>query len=301
MTDLIEADFPFAPHYANVNSNNMHYIDEGEGDPILFLHGVPTSSYLWRNIITGMKEVGRCIAVDLIGFGQSDKPDINYSVLEHIDYMSAFIERLDLRNITLVVHGWGSVVGFACFARFPERFKALAFVESHIRPASSRDMISLPVQELNTVLSGPDGGYDIIMNSNYYVNKVMPSGVLRKLSDEEMHYYSAPFQMPGSCQPIWQYLQELPMGDERTVATELIEQYSELLQAHPCPKLMFYAVPGYLTTIDTVIWARDSLPNLRLVDLGDGLHYPQESNPQLLATELKAWYSQLSTANASTA
>ncbi len=284
------SDYPFASKYVEVNGSKMHYIEQGSGDPIVFIHGVPTSSYLWRNIIPSLAEHGRCIAVDLIGMGWSDKPDIKYRVFDHIDYFDGFIKALGLKNVTLVMHAWGSVIGFDHAMRNEDNIKALAFMESHVRPATKWDMVSLPVQELTAVLEMPDGGYDIIMNSNYFVNKVLPSGVLRKLTTEEMAAYRAPFTEEHTCRPLWQYLQDLPLGDGPKDVVDLIANYSKKLQKSTLPKLMLYAVPGFITTIDTVTWAKDNLPNLKLVDIGDALHYAQESNPQFIEQALKDWF-----------
>ncbi len=289
----ISAAFPFESKYVDVFGSKMHYIEEGEGDPIVFLHGIPTSSYLWRNVIPHLSKSARCIAVDLIGMGKSEKPDLEYSIFEHIKYVEAFIESLKLKNVTLVLHAWGSVIGFDYAMRHQDNLKALAFMEAHVRAAIDWDMVSLPVQELASVLDSKDNGYDVIMNSNYYVNKVMPSGVLRRLSEEEMEHYREPFATPGSCKPIWQYLQELPLGDDNNDVVKLIDNYSKALCASPVPKLMLYAVPGFITTIDTVKWARDHLSNLELVDIGDALHYAQESNPQRIGEELATWYESL--------
>lgn len=290
MLNDISADFPFESHFVDVLGSKMHYVEQGEGDPILFLHGIPTSSYLWRNILPSLSDKGRCIAVDLIGLGQSDKPDIDYTIHDHIRYIQAFCKALQLDNITLVMHGWGSVVGFDIAMRNPEKFKGLAFLESHVMLPKDREMISLPIQEITMLLSSPDGGYDVINNSNYYVNKVMPIGVLRPLSEKEMQAYQAPFQAPGTTRPIWQYLQEVPLGDDETEATKLISRYSKSLETSQLPKLMLYGIPGFLTTIEMVQWARDHLPNLTQVDIGDALHYPQESNPDMIANALREWY-----------
>lgn len=289
----ISADYPFESKYIEVLGSKLHYIDEGQGDPILFLHGIPTSSYLWRNVIPTLSPHARCIAPDLIGMGKSDVPNIEYRVFDHIHYIEEFITTLDLKNITLMVHGWGSVIGLDIAMRYPERFKGIAFLESHIRPVTDWSMVSLPVQELSVVLSAPDGGYDVIMNSNYFVNKVLPGGVLRKLTEEEMEHYRAPFLRPNACKPLWQYLQDLPLGDGPEDVVDLISGYSKKLQLSNLPKLMMYAVPGYITTISTVEWARDSLPNLKMVDVGDALHYAQETNPVRIATELKQWLKSL--------
>lgn len=289
----ISADYPFESKSIDVLGSNMHYIEQGQGDPILFLHGIPTSSYLWRNIIPQLGQQGRCIAVDLIGMGQSDKPDIEYSVFDHIKYVEAFIDAMKLKNVTLVMHAWGSVIGFDYAMRHQDNIKALAFLEAHVRPAIDWEMVSLPIQDMSSVLASEDGGYDVIMNSNYYVNKVLPSGVLRKLSDEEMSHYQQPFQQPGSCKPIWQFLQEMPLGEGANNVIDLIANYSAQLEKSGLPKLMLYAVPGFITTIDTVQWAKQHLPNLTLVDIGDALHYAQESKPQLISDELAKWLASL--------
>ena len=289
----IDTEVTSPSHYVEVLGSKMHYIAQGEGEPILFVHGIPTSAYLWRNVIPQVADLGRCIAVDLIGMGKSDKPDIEYSVFDHCRYLAAFIEALNLKNVTLVLHAWGSVIGFDYAMRYESNIKALAFVEAHIRPAVSWEMVSLPVQELTSLLELPDGGYDVVMNSNYFVNKVLPNGVLRQLSKAELDHYLAPFSQPGSCKPLWQYLQDLPLGNEKTAVVDLISDYSTRLIKSSVPKLMMYAIPGFITTVDTIQWARDNLKELSSVDIGDGLHYPQESNPQRISSELANWYAKL--------
>ncbi len=290
----ISAAFTYDANFVEVNGSKLHYIQQGQGRPIVFLHGIPTWSYLWRNVIPYLSDDAHCIAVDLIGMGKSDKPDITYSVFDHVDYITGFIDALGLRDVTLVLHGWGSVIGFHYAMTHQDNIRGLAFLESHVRPATEIDMVSLPLLEMASVANTPDGGYDIIMNSNYFVNKVMPSGVLRPLTDEEMQQYQAPFQAPGSCRPLWQYLQELPLGNSGDPKVlDMIKQYSAALTKSTLPKLMLYAVPGFVTTIDTVKWAKDHLLNLTLVDIGDALHYAQESNPEKIGTELVNWYRQI--------
>ena len=286
----ISSEISSPSHYINVLGSKMHYLEQGEGDPIVFIHGVPTNAYLWRNILPSVSANGRCIAVDLIGMGQSDKPDIEYSLFNHCDYISAFMDALHLKNITLVVHAWGSVIGLNYAMLNPDRIKALVFIESHIRPATSREMISLPVQELAGILNSEDGGYDVVMNSNYFVSKVLPSGVLRNLTEQEMEHYRQPFNSAGSCKPLWQYLQNLPLGEDNDPVTQLIERYSQALTQSTHPKLMMYAMPGFITTMDTIQWAKQNLSELSLVDIGDGLHYPQESNPQAICKAINHWY-----------
>lgn len=289
----ISEDFPYQSHFVEVMGSKMHYIDEGEGDVVVFVHGIPTSCYLWRNIIPELSQSHRCIALDLIGMGKSDKPDIDYTVFEHIEYFTAFLNALELKQVTLVLHAWGSIIGFSYFHSHPNQVKALAFLESYIRPASSREMISLPIQELAALRNLPDAGYDVVMRSNYFVNKVLPSGVLRKLTDTEMQHYREPFEGAGACRPLWQYLQDLPSTAEQTSISELIETYSKTLQESQIPKLLMYAIPGFNTTVSTIEWARDHLPNITLYDIGDGLHYPQESSPWKISSQLSMWLSAL--------
>ncbi len=291
---LIDTTYPTGSKSVAVKGSQMHYIEQGEGDPILFVHGIPTSCYLWRNIIPNLAQVGRCLAVDLIGMGRSSKPDIQYTVFEHIDYLRTFIETLNLKNITLVMHGWGSVIGFEVARQLQDRVKGLAFLEAHVRVPENRDSVSLPVQELTMILDLPDGGFDVVMNSNYFVNRVLPRGCLRNLSSEQMQYYREPFIEPGSAKPLWQYLQDVPLSDDDDCeVTALINNYSHWLQSAPLPKLMMYAIPGFVTCVSTIAWAKRNLSNLQTVDIGECLHYAQESNPYTIANELRSWYEKL--------
>ncbi|MBB72794.1 MAG: haloalkane dehalogenase [Legionellales bacterium] len=276
-------------HYVEVMGSSMHYFDEGEGDPIVFLHGIPSSSYSWRNIIPKLTSLGRCIAPDLIGFGNSDKPDIDYMIHDHIDYINGFIEALGLRNITFVLHAWGSLIGFNYAAHHPNNVKALIFFESHIRPVENRDMLSLPVQEVVGLLQ-TQSGRESLLNTDYYLNNIFLGGILKDMAKEDITAYQAPIATPASRRPILQYLDELPKGDSAGHAQEIISHYAKRLSQSGIPKLMLYGVPGFITTIDTVAWAKSHLPNLTLVDIGDALHYPQETNPELLVAEILKWF-----------
>lgn len=289
MQGSISAACNYPSNFVLIKGSKIHYIEDGSGDPIVFLHGMPTSSYLWRNIIPALSDKAYCIAPDLIGMGQSDKPQIDYTIFDHIKYMEGFIEALQLENITFVLHGWGSIVGFDYARRHGNNIKALAFFESHVHPTTDWDMLSLPVQQLATLLKRPGASYRAVVEQNYLVNKLLPNGVLRKLSEEELEYYRKPFLNPESRKPLWQYIQDLPLGEANGIVT-LIEKCSQWLQHSSQPKLMMYAIPGFITTMATVQWAKDHIQNLTLVELQNALHFAQESMPDVFCKELRNWY-----------
>lgn len=280
--------------YIEILGSKIHYLEAGHGDPIVFIHGMPTSSYLWRKIIPFVSDEARCIAPDLIGMGKSDKPDIEYRIFDHIRYIENFIEKMQLKNITLVVHGWGSLVGFEIASRHPEKIKALVFYESYIRPEKDWKMLSLPVQQFASLLARQGASYRAVVKQNYLLDKLLPSGIIRQLTEEEMEVYRSPFQTPESRKPLWQYVQDLPLPGGPADVAELIDAYSRWLCETSVPKLMFYAVPGFITTMDAVQWAKAHLKNLTLESIDEALHFGQEVYPELFGAKLQHWYSQLS-------
>jgi haloalkane dehalogenase len=283
-------NFPNATssHYVEIYGSKMHYIEQGSGHPILFLHGMPTSSYLWRNIIPFLSPLGRCIAPDLIGMGKSDKPDIKYTIADHIKYIDKFIETLNLKKVILVMHGWGSLIGFDYAMRHESNCKGLVFYESYLRPLN-RDTVSLPYQEQITTLEEQEDIDDLILNSTYFIDKILPQGMMRPLTEEEMSHYREPFLKKGAGKPLNQYLQELPRGTGEGSVDNLIANYSKKLTQSALPKLMLYSVPGFITTIATAAWAKENLPHLELVDIGEELHFAQESNPALMGETISVW------------
>ncbi len=187
--------------HIEVLGSDMHYLEAGEGTPILFLHGIPTSSYLWRNIIPTLSSLGRCIAPDLIGFGKSAKPDINYSVFDHIKYIEAFIQALNLKHLVIVMHGWGSVIGFDYAMRHEKNCVGLVFYEAFLRSHNGDDL-SLPYQEQLAAWRDQDNDYELGMNGAVFVDATLPQTIMRQLSTQEMSEYRAPFEVPGSGKPI---------------------------------------------------------------------------------------------------
>ena len=276
--------------FLEVYSSKMHYRELGAGRPIVFLHGMPVSGYVWRNVIQSCSHLGRCIAPDLIGMGDSDKPDIKYTVFDHIKYIERFINQLELDNILLVLHGWGSLPGFEYARNFSDRISGLVFFESYIRSVEEPALLSLPVQELAQMLKNHDASYKAVVEQNYMIKNVLPSCMVNQLSDEILNQYANPFKTEKSRRVFWQYLQDLPLGEGPSAVTDLIDGYSNWLQSSDIPKLMLYAMPGFNTTINTVQWARDNLSHLSQYCLEDVMHLPQESVPGLFSQALVEWY-----------
>ena len=277
--------------YVEVLGSQMHYIDEGEGDPVLFLHGNPTSSYLWRNVIPYVSDDARVIAVDLIGMGKSDKPDIDYSFDDHAKYLNAFIEELELKDVTLVIHDWGSGLGFNYAANNEENIKGIAFMEALLMPMASYDAFPSPeAVEMFKNFRTPGVGEELIMNQNIFVEQLLPSMILRELSEEEFNYYSEPYPTPESRKPVWKWPNEIPIGGEPKNTHDIISSYNQWLQTTETPMLMIYATPGVLGNEMAVQWAEDNLMNLETVHIGPGLHFIQEDNPDAIGEAISDWY-----------
>ncbi len=290
----ISADFPFKSNYVEVHGSKMHYVDEGSGDPILFLHGNPTSSYLWRNIIPHLTSLGRCIAPDLIGMGKSDKPDLEYRFFDHVKYVEGFIEKLGLKNITLVIHDWGSALGFHYAMRHEDNIKGIAFMEAILMPVPSWDAFPPEFQEVFKAFRTPEVGWDMLVNNNMFVEQILPGAVVRKLTEAEMNHYREPYQEPDSRKPLWRWPNELPIEGEPADVVEAVETYNRWLQQTDLRKLLFYGNPGALITAPVLELCKQTLKNLRTVDIGQGIHFLQEDNPHLIGSELASWYKGLS-------
>ncbi len=288
----ISTDFPFESKYLEVHGSKMHYIDEGSGDPILFLHGNPTSNYLWRNIIPYLVPYGRCIAPDLIGMGKSEKPDIGYRFLDHSKYLEGFMEKLELSNITLVIHDWGSGLGFHYAMRHEKNIKGIAFMEALVRPMKWEDFP--PEHKIGFKLFRTAGvGWLMISVLNVFLKKLLPQTIVRKLSTEEMDYYASPFKTIQSRKPVRQWPCEISIDGEPSDMYEIMSNYSQKLQESELPKILFAANPGALIDTKTLEWCKQNIKNLEVIDIGKGIHYVQEDNPHLIGKELARWYQNL--------
>ncbi len=278
--------------FTRVLGSQIHYLEDGSGDPVLFLHGNPTSSFLWRNIISNMIPVAHCIAPDLIGHGASDKPDINYRFFDHYRYLEAFTEKLQLNHITLVLHDWGSALGFHYAMQHPEKIKGMAFMESIVRPwkwTALKWDYRMGFKLLRTPLIGEM----MIYGMNAFLNLIMPSLTMRSLTREEKKKYKEPFRKVSRRKPMLVWPREIPINGKPKDVYQVVSEYSRQLQTSNLPKLLLYAEPGAIINKETRQWCREHLHNLTMVYVGKGLHYLQEDHPDEIGKALAEWYRSL--------
>ena len=280
-------------NFIDVYGSKLHYLKIGSGDPIVFIHGMPTSSYLWRNILPGCSKNGTCYAPDLIGMGGSDKPDIAYTIDDHIKYISGFIKALNLKNITFVLHAWGSIIGFEYARLHPENIKAIAFYESHIKTIDTESESSLPVSEFVSLIKYQDNVYKKVIEDNFLLKNFLNVGMMNSLSKDDLEVYRRPFLNEKDRMVLLQYINELPFGRKANRVSDMIDIYSKFLQESKFPKLLIYAIPGFTTSVSVITWANENLPNLTIADLGDGLHFAQETNPISFTKALNDWIESL--------
>ncbi|MFZ5892547.1 MAG: haloalkane dehalogenase [Myxococcota bacterium] len=281
--------------FMKVNSVEVAYVERGAGQPMLFLHGNPTSSYLWRNIIVPLSRSYRCIAPDLIGMGDSQKlsegGEGRYSFFEQQRYLEAFLEALDFEQpLILVVHDWGSALGFDWMRRHPERVRGVAYMEA-IVGVRAWDELPPPAREIFEALRSPRGEA-MILEQNLFVEQLLPRSVLRELRPEELEEYRRPFREPGeSRRPTLSWPRQLPIGGEPPEICELVERYAAFLAQSSTPKLFVNAEPGRLLVGPLRERCR-RWPNQREVTVR-GLHYIQEDSPHEIAAAILDWANEL--------
>jgi haloalkane dehalogenase len=274
-----------------VLDSEMAYREAGSRDaPVaLFLHGNPSSSYIWRKIIPLVAPVAHCIAPDLIGFGQSGKPDIAYRFEDHVRYLDAFIAASQIKSAYLVVQDWGSGLGFHLAARRPNFVRGLAFMEFiHPFPTWELFLRGSEAREIFRKFRTPGEGEKLILENNAFV-ELMPGAIRRKLTDEEMAVYRAPFPTPQSRKPTWRFPNELPIAGEPADVYATMSQAHEALAASTYPKLLFAAEPGALVPPAYAEEVAGRLKDCRFVKLGDGIHFLQEDHPETIGRSVAAF------------
>ena len=277
MSEPISAADTYERHRIALLDTEISYVDTGAGDPVVFLHGNPTSSYLWRNVIPHVEGVGRCLAPDLVGMGDSGAaPDGSYRFVDHVRYLDAWFEALGLTNVMLVVHDWGSALGFYWAYRHSERVRGIAYMEALVRPLTWEEWRDESRQIFQDLRS--EAGEEMVLEKNLFIERILPSAVLRDLTEEEMNVYRRPYLEPGeSRRPTLTWPRELPINGEPEDVVSIVDDYSKWLAQSDVPKLFVNAEPGAILTGSQREFCR-TWPNQEEVTVR-GAHFVQEDSP----------------------
>ena len=295
MNKEIPAAFPFESKYLDIKGSKIHYIDEGEGDAIIFQHGNPTSSYLWRNVMPHLEGQGRLIACDLIGMGDSEKltnsgPD-SYNYFEHRDFLFSLLEELNIgKQVVFVIHDWGSALGFDWSFQNQDRVQGIAYMEGIVKPVTWDEW----PENATKVFQGfrSEAGESMVLDKNIFVERVLPSSIMRELSEEEMDEYRRPFLNPGEDRrPTLSWPRQIPIQGEPKEVVEVVENYSKWLSSSDLPKLFINADPGSILTGKQREFCR-SWPNQEEVTV-KGTHFMQEDSPNEIGKAVSRFVSKL--------
>lgn len=288
MDSTISSTRRYAKKRIPVLDTDIAYVDEGSGTPVVFLHGNPTSSYLWRNIIPHVSDGRRCLAPDLAGMGDSGPaPDGNYHFQHHAQYLEAWLNGiLPEDRIVFVVHDWGSALGFDWSSRHPERVRGIAYMEAIVRPLTWDDW----PEAARSIFQGmrSPAGESLVLEKNVFVERILPASVMRKLSDAEMTEYRRPYLAAGeSRRPTLTWPREIPIDGEPRDVVETVERYAQWMSETDIPKLFVNAEPGSILTGSQREFCR-TWPNQREVTVR-GDHFLQEDSPNQIGEALADW------------
>ena len=273
----------------DVSDSSMAYVEMGSGDPIVLLHGNPTSSFLWRNIAPGLSDLGRCVVPDLIGMGDSSKLASSgpgkYRFAEHRAYLDAFLDAVGVHgNVTLVVHDWGSALGFDWARRNPDSVRGIAYMEAVVTPMQMEEWSARKIFEAMRSAEGEK----LVLEGNVFVEKILPRSILRKLTDDEMNEYRRPFREPGEDRrPTLTWPREMPLDGQPADIVDLVSRYRDWLSASLVPKLFINADPGAILTGRMREVCRQ-WPNQTEVTV-PGVHFIQEDAPEQITAAIYDW------------
>ncbi len=302
-TSIIDTSWNYEAKFINIEGNQLHYIDEkGDGDyTFVFIHGLPTWSYLWRNVMPHLQKRGRIVAIDLIGHGKSDKPNIDYSIGAIADIAVEQLNQLNLGdNIILVVQDWGGPVGFEFARRNPDRVKGMAFFETIWAPVPNFDAFPPDFAQFQQFIrtgeesdNTPGSSWDQMVNQSFILEELVPQLILRDLSETEMNQYREPFSDVNERKVMWQLPQEVPIGGDPAEAQIFFEQLQAFMTTNQIPKYMPHGDPGFnVSDADYEFWTT-LLPNSTHETVGNGLHFLQEDVPHELGIAIREWVDNL--------
>ncbi len=288
---MINETMPYEKKFIDVESKKIAYIDEGHGDPIVLIHGNPTSSFLWRNIVPELLNSGRVIVPDLIGQGDSEKLPVSdgadrYSLEVAYKYVDGLLQNIGAdKNVTLVIHDWGSGIGFLWAMRNPNAVKGVAYMEAIVKPMSWDDWPEGGVGIFKGFRS--EKGEDLILNRNMFIEGVLPSSVIRELSENEMNAYRAPHLKEEDRQPLLNWPRQIPLEGEPKNVVSLVNDYGAFMSSSNIPKLFINADPGSILLGKQREFCR-SWPNQKEVTV-KGIHFIQEDSPVEIGQAVAEW------------
>lgn len=278
--------------WVEVDGVRIAYAEAGSGDPIVFVHGNPTSSYLWRNVVPFMSDRGRTIALDLPGMGASDKPRPAPGFVEQVRLFEGFVDALGLDRVTLVGHDWGAAIAFEYARLHRDRVRGIAFMEGvlpPIFPQPSFEAIGEEMGGMFRAFKDPVQGNELVIEQNMFVEQVLPGFVQRPLSEEDMEAYRRPFLDPADRGAVLEWPRQVPIAGEPAEVVERMELIRAFLTETRMPVLLLYAAPGVLVPPALVPWYEEQVHDLEAAFVGAGLHFIQEDQPEAIGRAVRDW------------
>ncbi|HEX6449797.1 MAG TPA: haloalkane dehalogenase [Trebonia sp.] len=272
--------------------------DREGGRTVVLLHGNPTSSHLWRHVLSAAESAKRTgeqwIAPDLVGMGSSGKPDSRYRLQDHLEYIDALFDASAWSDVVLVGHDWGVTIALDWARRHPEQVRALAVMEGHLRPLPDWDAFDAGGRELFQSLRAPGTGERMVLEENFFIDTLLPGGLLRTLSGNDLSPYQVPYPDPASRRPLLQWAREIPISGHPADAAARMQANADYLTTTHVPVLLVHGQPGVLVTPATLDWCRERIHNLTVMDVGGpGGHFLPEDRPAEVASALITWVAQL--------
>lgn len=273
----------------DVLDSTIAYLRGGDGPTVLFVHGNPTSSYLWRHVISELADVADCVAVDLIGMGRSGKPSLDYGFADHARYLEAFADRMGLRDVVYVGHDWGAVLGLDLLRRRPDLISRIAVCEGHLRPFDDWGDMDEGAADLFSRLRTPGTGERLVLRENFFVEQVLPAGMDHTLTDAERNAYRAPFLEESDRLPVLRWIQQIPVAGDPPLVDEIVRANQHVLLHGPAPRLLLHGTPGSVVGPAVVDHFRREATGLETADVGPGTHFLPEDQPGPIASAIRRW------------
>jgi haloalkane dehalogenase len=289
---VISEELTLPRRQIEVLDSSMSYLEQGEGDVVLFLHGNPSAAYLWRNVVPFVAQTHRAIALDLIGMGHSGKPRIDYTYSDHARYLDAFVQAMGLTEITLVGHDWGAALAWDFARRHPGMVVRLAFMEGVLPPAFPQPSYEAMGEQMGVMfraMRDPKQGYQMIMEKNMFVEQILPMMIDRPLGEAARAEYGAPYGAVEDRLPTWTWPREVPIAGEPASNVALMEDIQTFMGETEMPILLAYAEPGVLVSPQAVPFYIDLIGHLETAFVGKGLHFIQEDQPAAIGRAIADW------------